>query len=464
MRRYFFCVKNGGYSLPEELELYEGKIREVLGRPHLQAQAAATGFVQRSSKVSADDFFDALLYVASLHDHCSLSSMVAYFEDRYGIDVRKQSLDERFNVACLEFVKLVLMTIISDKILSICEPYQGKLGDRYTHIRSKDSTKFKVPDALEAHYKGNGGSLAGISIQYEYDFLTGQVFDLAVYSGDRNDRSDAVATKSNVEVGDLIIRDLGYHSLDVFQFIADKGAFFLSRHYTPTSVFCKNGERVSFKELHEIMKKTGMQQMEIEVYLGNEHRIPVRMLLIPVSEEVYKKRVRDRKKEQKKRGGAMTEEMCACYRYSIFITNADSDILPTDAILLMYKLRWQIELHFKAWKSLFCIHKIEKMKEERFLCLLFARLILIIINLQLTYRVQNSIQTTRKDGKRQRLSFYKALHTLTRHFDLLYTIFRGEKRMARVALISLLKMLSNNHFLESKKNKIGLNEIIELLC
>lgn len=109
------------------------------------------------------------------------------------------------------------------------------------------------------------------------------------------------------------------------------------------------------------MKKKGMRQQEMEVYLGNEHRLPVRMLLIPVCGQVCEKRVRDRKKEQKKRGGQMSAEM----------------IYP------VYKLRWQIELMFKHWKSLFCIHKAGKMKEERYLYLLYAKLMLAAINLQI---------------------------------------------------------------------------------
>ncbi|GHT43699.1 hypothetical protein FACS189438_1430 [Bacteroidia bacterium] len=137
--------------------------------------------------------------------------MAIFIEEHVGIPVSKQSLFERFNASCVEFVKAVLKEILEGKFAAIplC---QGSFLDSFHHVRIKDSTKFKIPGMLQGHYKSNGGSLAG-------------------------------------------------------------------------------------------MKKKGMHQQEIEVYLGNGHRLPVRMLLIPACGQAYGKRVRDRKKEQKKRGG-----------------------------------------------------------------------------------------------------------------------------------------------------------------
>jgi hypothetical protein len=171
----------------------------------------------------------------------------------------------------------------------------------------------------------------------------------------------------------LIIRDLGYCPLDVFQTFINNRAYFLSRYFIRINVFYRDGSRVCFQKLYDEMAKKGICQQEIEVYPGNDCRIPVRMLLIPVCDQIYEKRVRDRKKEQEKRGGEMTAEMRACYHLTIFITNAPSDALPADMIHPVYKLRWQIEPVFKYWKSLFHIHKMGKMKEERYLYLLYVK-------------------------------------------------------------------------------------------
>ncbi|GHV52767.1 IS4 family transposase [Bacteroidia bacterium] len=390
--------------------------------------------------------------------------MAIFIEEHFGIPVSKQSLFERFNASCVEFVKAALKEIPEGKFAAI-HLYQGSLLDGFHRVRIKDSTKFKIPGMPQGHYKGNGGSLAGISIQYGFGLETGKALGLSIYPGNRNGRPDAGGTRLNAEEGDLITRDSGYYTLGVFQTFIGKHSCFPSRHYTRTSVYYKDGSRVCFQKPYAGMKKKGMRQQEMEVCLGNGHRLPVRMLLIPACGQAYGKRVRDRKKEQKRRGGQMGAEMCACYHFTVFITNVPGESLPAEMIYPLYKFRWQIELMFKHWKSLFCIHKAGKMKEERYLCLLHAKLILIAINLQIARRIQKVAGIAGTGGKVRLLSFNKALHTLIRYFNRLCCIIRAGKRMAGEALVPLFEILSENHFLERKKNKEGLCELTErFLC
>ncbi|WP_244151074.1 MULTISPECIES: transposase [Parageobacillus] len=42
-------------------------------------------------------------------------------------------------------------------------------------------------------------------------------------------------------------------------------------------------------------------------------------------------------------------------------------------------MRWQIELLFKAWKSVFDLDKVKEMKKERFECHLYGTLIAILV-------------------------------------------------------------------------------------
>ena len=110
--------------------------------------------------------------------------------------------------------------------------YSEEFLSQFKHVLIKDSTKFKVPNNLEAHYKGCGGSssASGISIQYEFDLKkTGKFLDLTITQAVRNDQQDAKETAENVCKNDLVIRDLGYFSIAVLQKIRKQEAFFLSK-------------------------------------------------------------------------------------------------------------------------------------------------------------------------------------------------------------------------------------------
>jgi len=48
-----------------------------------------------------------------------------------------------------------------------------------------------------------------------------------------------------------------------------------------------------------------------------------------------------------------------------------------EAVGIAYRLRWQVELTFKHWKSLFQINILRGTRPERILCLIYGRLIVI---------------------------------------------------------------------------------------
>jgi IS4 transposase len=99
----------------------------------------------------------------------------------------------------------------------------------------------------------------------------------------------------------------------------------------------------------------------------------------------------------------MKEKTKFLVHFNLFVTNAEEDKLPMKKVLPLYRLRWQVELMFKNWKSVFSIHTLWKMKEARYITMLYIRLILISVNLQIVNRMQSSIA---KAGKRESVLSY----------------------------------------------------------
>lgn len=343
-----------------------------------------------------------LLYSSSQEDCCSLSSLCDTLEDCFGVEIRKQSLDERFNESCLAFVKSVLVELLEEQ-LHLDVLYHGSFWKHFPRVRIKDSTRFKVPDLMKDQFKGNGGSAAALCIQYEYDLGTGRILDLHIQSAAINDRKDALETLGHLQTGDLVVRDLGYYSLEVFEWLIGNNIFFLSRLQAKTIVFEQKAgkyQEIDFKKLHQKMQKNGIEQMEIDVFLGMEYKLPVRMILRLVDEQVYDKRIRKREKRNRKVGCKMHQQTRIRYRFDIYVTNTCASELPAKEIFQAYRLRWQIELIFKYWKSLYKVHIGRIMRQTRYLCMLYAKLILVVINLQITRGLQRDIQKEGKDGYR----------------------------------------------------------------
>ena len=445
--------------------MYAEKMREVLGRPHLHQLAVSSGFCQRIPKLSPEVFFDMLLYTVSHTEQGSLSYMVSLLQSDFGVTIKKQSLDERFNEKCVAFVKAVLSEVLREQFSPL---YSGEFLPGFVRIRIKDSTKFMVPSTLEANYKACGGdahshSRAGVSIQYEYDLQRGEITYLDITSGDRNDRADAGKTADEVEKDDLILRDLGYFSTSVFANFAEKEAFFLSRLDCSTNVYDETGHLISFQNIYKSMQAIKITVQEISVQAGKQTRLPVRLILQTVPDEVYAQRIWEKTRKSKGQGrGQLTEETKIRCRFNLFITNAEESRLSVKQVFPLYRLRWQIELQFKAWKSVFKIDTLHTMKEQRYITLLYVKLILIIINLQITYSLQQAFVQPKKD-KIKLISLNKALKTLKTLFDKIFSMLRGTGRKAQETAQYIQDRLLKNHWLESKKKKLCFPEILQLI-
>ena len=423
--------------------------------------AIETGFCQRSSKLTPSVFFDLMFYATSLSQNISLEYLVSYLDNQYCIEIRKQSLDERFNERTVNFVKSVLSRLIREQFSGVlyCEEFLSN----FNNVRIKDSTKFNVPSHLKEHYRGSGGSgstsEAGICIQFEYDLKTGQFLDLTLTEAIRNDQQDAKETAEEVCKNDLVVRDLGYFSIPVLQNIHKKEAFFLSRLPSHLRVYDEKGVEIDFKDLYAFMTKTGIEKSEKQVFIGEE-KLPVRLVFGLVPNPVYQQRLRIREKDAKKKGRQTKERTKFLLHFNLFITNSEAQILPLEKVMILYRFRWQVELMFKNWKSVFSIHSLQKMKEHRYITMLYIRLILIIVNLQIINHVQ-SIMSKQKIND-SILSYQKTLKTLKHRFSEILSILRCEQEKAIEILKNIYLILSKNHWREKRKRRENYVENIGL--
>ena len=74
-----------------------------------------------------------------------------------------------------------------------------------------------------------------------------------------------------------------------------------------------------------------------------------------------------------------------------------------EAIGTIYRLRWQMELTFKHWKSLFQIDVLKGTRPERIRCLIYGRLIVILVVQRLL-----ALASTQAAAEQRELSFCKA--------------------------------------------------------
>ena len=405
-------------------------------------------------------FFDLLLYCASQTEPCTLEQGCAWLKQTYGLKIKKQSLDERFSFDAVTFAREVLKNALERQLNTI---FENRFLPQFKRIPIKDGTRFNLSANLHKYYKGNGGSVgtsnSALCIQFEYDALSGKVLTMEITDGTRNDYTDAKETVSKVDMGDLIIRDLGYYSLPTLSKFDSAGAFFISRLGASTLIYERGKEKeISFKKLYNDMVKKEKSYIEMDIVAGKKERMNLRLIASIVPEDVYQKRLRKIEKNNRERGYNTSDDYKARCRFNLFVTNVGEESLSAKDVLVLYRIRWQIELMFKNWKSVFKIDEIQKMKYERFTCVLVAKLILIVVNLQIIW----SLKKHYYEKEKKILSMYKCFKTLVKDFDIVYRILKKKREESKEGLRNIVEIFSENHWKVKQKNRTNYEDILDL--
>ncbi len=410
--------------------------------------------------MTAVSFFDLMLYHSSQNQCLSLNQLSIGAQAQCNVDISKQGLDLRMNDRAVEFIRSLLQKQLTSQVANVLDV---GLMRHFNRVRIKDSTKFEIHNQLKDYFPGFGGlaSEASACLQLEFDLKSGMIIDLDLTPGNRPDSKDALEKSGDIQKNDLIIRDLGYFALGVLSDIQKAEAYFISKLNYKTIVFeAIEGSLsvIDFGKLYQNMKQKGITRMEKPVFIGKEDKLPVRLIIELMPDQVYEQRVRKVKAYNQKKGHQTGTEYTDRARFNLFVTNIGTEMLTLQSIPLFYKLRWQIELIFKVWKSTFGIQATRKMKLERFLCLLYSKLLLIMVNWEIIMVYRNGMYT----NTYRWLSIDKCFKTLKNNVDRFRVIFKNPHYNIEELVNWIEKTLGSKHWLEKRKNKINYEEIINL--
>jgi hypothetical protein len=379
----------------------------------------------------------------------------------YSVDVSKQAIDDRFSSSTVAFTKELLKEAISSQVCTTIVSSELQL---FKTVRIKDSTTFDIHESLASIFEGYGKgggrcSKAGLSIQYEFDIKSNKVFDIDLQSAVSKDSQDAIAKKDDIQNGDLIIRDLGYYSDIMIEHFITKKAFFVSKLYHNVSVrLNEQEEKIDFSKLYNQMIVRKTTHLDLDVFIGKKKR-PVRLIAELVPDEVYQKRINQRNKENKTAGYTTSNEFKSRAHLNLFICNIPEKACAWETISKLYRIRWQIELVFKIWKSIMHIDQLRKMKSDRIVTTLYLKLLWILINWQIVSDCRNYLYKTNS----RLLSVSKCFQTLKEKSFILRDGLLNHKNKLEKTVLEIVHFLGENHWIEKRKKRCNIEEIIDLL-
>jgi len=174
-----------------------------------------------------------------------------------------------------------------------------------------------------------------------------ETLDITPFS--KNDVSHATAILETIKENDLIIRDLGYWNIDVYDQIDKNEAYFVSRIKTNTVVKKLNGKHLCMYRWLRSLERRSVNLASREVLIGNN--LKVRMIVERLPESVANDRRKTNLRQRNFKSRTLKKRAHYCLGWTILITNVPDTIWSKTDVIKAYSLRWQIEIIFRSWKS-----------------------------------------------------------------------------------------------------------------
>lgn len=220
---------------------------------------------------------------------------------------------------------------------------------KFSEILIGDSTTIGLNEALAAEFPGCGGAhnygRAALKLQVVWDYLSGQFRRLTCEAGKQND-STSLDQGPCPRRGSLSIFDLGYFSLERFLRWQQAGVHWISRGISDLVVWIDEQPH----DLHNWLETQPRGPIDQLVKVGTA-KLPCRLLAMRVPPEVSGRRRQKAYEKAAKKGRRPTARHLATCEWTVFLTSCSSELLTWQEVVVLYRVRWQIELLFKLWKS-----------------------------------------------------------------------------------------------------------------
>lgn len=351
---------------------------QILFTTDAQELAHSTAFVRRDRKLTGPTFAQVTVF-GWLHNPTASLADLAELATHLGTDVCPSALDQRFTPAAVAF----LQALLAQALNAACRhdpnvQTADTLLDRFPGVYIDDSTTIGLPLALAEFFPGcggRGGRTAALKVPLRLELRSGALEVSDLQPGRAHDLASPLP-HAPLPAGSLRLADLGYYSLEALQEYTQQGVYILSRLPARTALFDAQGRRW---KLHTFLQSQAGGSVDVWVQVGTRWRVPLRLLAWRVAAEVSAVRRQRLDKRAHKSGRPVSVAQATLADWNVLVTTASAELVGLREACVLARLRWQVELLFKLWKSGGRLDESAAVKPYRVLSELLAKLLGLVV-------------------------------------------------------------------------------------
>jgi hypothetical protein len=228
-------------------------------------------------------------------------------------------------------------------------------------------------DASDIKEKGRSGRI------YRFHFAL-DIFKMeSVYYSITSQNTGETLKNYNLSSKDLVIADRAYSSLKGMDHcIKSDASFVLRLRKNNFKIYDDTGAEINLLQYLQKLEGKNTLDLRVNVNMDKDQQTPIRVCAIRKTEDNIvstKKRIKDIERRKQTVIAADTKEF---NEYIVLVTNLPERI-PSEQVLELYRLRWQVEIHFKRLKSILDFGELPKRREESVMAWLNGKIMIALL-------------------------------------------------------------------------------------
>lgn len=319
-----------------------------------------TGLFRRRRQLTAAQLAQALVFGWIEDPDFALEELA---ED---LALSPQALHQRLNNDCAPAFFVALLQHALAQAINANNARSQLLG-RFRAVYLEDCTYLSLPVTLTA--TGAEPSGAGLKLFIRWNVAGGQLDRLDVHRAHYSDRT-ARADAPPLEPGCLRLADGGFYDGAGLTADTRAGIWWVTRVPANASIRIGTGPR---RPLSAVL--TRLEQRDLDVVAGDKHPVRGRLLawrVAPAVRRARRARLQKRCSKLSRVPSAAQVRMCG---WTVLLTNLPRESFSPAEVLVLAKVRWQVELLIKRFKSQGGVNRTRGHLAGRVQCELYAKLL-----------------------------------------------------------------------------------------
>jgi hypothetical protein len=189
-----------------------------------------------------------------------------------------------------------------------------------------------------------------------------------------------------IEAGEIVVADRGYAFASGIGAVLDQLAHVVVRiNWQNLPLWTPSGTRFALIDWLNTLTTHAEQAVALETPHG---RFALRVIACPLAPEAVEEARRRARKAAQKKHHTISEATLLAAGFLLVVTDLPQAQWPIERVLWLYRLRWQVELQFKAYKSLLQFDHLRAKDPRLVRTYLFGKLLLVLLLEQLTQQVR----------------------------------------------------------------------------